>query len=1141
MVLVAITLLIIYFLSHAPTLLSLALSHHSTLSLSSYGQLIYLTILGKGSSLPYIRRDTTFLRFLHSTLVSAPQLVIQLYAILLALSPTSPIFTSPINPPILAALGLCILSLVYAILAFTTNDRLSGKNRHVILPAHIVQSLWYLCVVASRVIALAIFAYSYGYWVFVLVAGHWILMFLFLVVQRTTFCADIELQSSSDGSPPQQLFKRRWSLEIPFYFVAASVYIFTFFSMKHGKSWFLLAPFHLLMFGENVAMGVLFYLDFSHLMYAQVALIIVAGLYPVGMFFMVIYYCLCHPRRTKEWYWVGIPRKISCKDCCCWCCLGNKEGHDPIGFRNRTSVVISGPTLISHNGFLPDNMIPVGVPTSSLTEGVSEAGDGTTRRERNMIVENENNRMATDGRMGRMDQGHIQQHQPRNNELSALAIVSPDSTTNANTDVNYMPQRSLTTPSESLPVFSDAPSQLPSELDTDMESNVMREGGHVDTVIDTPLAGFTPEPFDLHAVHMLQHDGRTKSIESQRADTIDTGIELESDIALTPGTTSMTRPDDMNGHHQFLDIPAKRKNYLSERSKLEQHYFPEERHHQQNNGNQRNRDSGSVTPTLPTPNWSPSPASTSPHSGRVTWGQHTTSDSSPERQRRNITPGTLSSQSHPSPAADRSRRNSNAPRSPKGARAFVVNPQGTGYNVNNQMDQNESQMGFPSGQDNKRNIAPRSPKGARRMMVNQQQLTSTTTATPFSAQQHNSVSGQSPERPNSFYPPSPNRSPARLPRGAHSHGGYPHSSPERGPSVPQHIMPQYSPRHSSGSRTGYPVHKSPPRLPRGASTTSSYPGHQMRDDGYGGGGRHNHDSRWDNWTAQNTQYNAAQAAATQIRVEGASVTSGIGMSSGHGGVGRNSGGQHKELSPAVRSENSVDVDRNRSFKIARTTPKANPYYSPYTPKRHDTDPAPQSYPQLRRTTASGANLERPVNYQNQYPRHSGEYNPRFSMEFNNRSHHSGHGGRMSESYPSPGITRNNGPLMAQRSPHYPRTPHGAAARAPRMIRSPPQKRLKSISPQRSILSYGSGAWPLGEGGARGVAMGGSTASATSSRPNSLHSTSALPPLQHHHPAAAARYSDGASAMVWGSQWSTRSTRMNPVLHVPRSSTHESAV
>ena len=947
-------------------------------------------------------------------------------------------------------------------------------------------------------------------------------MFLFLVIQRTTFCADIELQPTDDGNSPQRTFKRRWSLEIPFYFVAATVYIFTFFNMKHGRTWYLLTPFHLLMFAENVAMGVLFYLSNPSLMYAKVALTVVAGLYPVGMFFMVIYYCLCHPSRTEDWYWAGIPRRISCSTLCCFCCSSDKRGGGGEalnGFQNRTSVSISGPTLVSHNGFLPDNMIPVGVPRSPLPEGISEAVDAGPTHVRNAMPGVGPDRIAA----------RLTQRQEPRNQISSLAIVSPDST---NENVQDMDPRSLTTPTESNPVFSDVPSQfLASELDTDVDSNVIR-AENVDTVIDTPLAGFTPEPFDMSAVHMLQRNGRMKSVESQRADTNDTGIDVESDVLLTPGTTSVNRQEDLGQHH-FLDIPAKRRNYMSERSKLEQHYFPEEQRRQQT------RDSGSVTPTLPTPNWSVSPASNSPHSGRVIWGNHT-SDSSPEHQRRNVTPGTISSQSQQSP--DRSRKGNNALRSPKGARAFAINAQGTDHHMNQQHQTTEGQSGYPQSGHEKKQIAPRSPKGARRLMISTQQSTTSTASAPVHSHNHHyphhhHQQRQISERQIAYYPPSPHRSPTRQPRGAQ---GYPSSSPERtlgnnnstrsGVGMPQHMVPQYGP--TTANSQGYPAHRSPARLPRSVSgyqhQNSEGSVHMRSHEATG----INRESHWDSWTAQNTHINAAQAAATShLRVEGGATGGGAG---GRGGM------LHKEMSPSSKSDNVVDVERNRSFNVPRRAQNVNPYYSPYTPKRPSADSAPQSsnYPPLRRTPGGSTSSQpRQINYQQQYPRYSGEYNPRLSVEVENRLHvHAPGQGRISESYPSPGVARNSAPMI-QMPPLYPRTPQGAAARAPRMARSP-DKRLKSMSPQRSILSYGSGAGGGGgwEGGARGGAMG--------SRPNSLHSNSSAFTPHQRHLLPAARHSDGASAVMWGNvQWGgRRSPRLNtPVLHVPRSSTHESAV
>ena len=959
-------------------------------------------------------------------------------------------------------------------------------------------------------------------------------MFLFLLVQRTSFCADVEELPSEDGGRSKQTIKRRWSLEIPFHFVAATVYVFTFFNMKHGKTWYLLAPYHVLMFAENVAMGVLFYVQFSHLMYAQAALTVVASLYPVGMFFMVIYFCLCHPERTEDWYWVGVPRSVSCcgSSCCCRC-LTAKQGQDSIGFRNRTSVIISGPTLISHNGFLPDNMIPAGVPSSPPPQDIGEVVDGDGSRQRNV-----RGGTGTDGRIGN---GHHHGQDARN-PLSSLATTSPDS---AHGNVG---PRSLTTPTESNrsnPVFSDVNSQfLPSELDTDVDSNmVLGEGANIDTVIDSPLVGFTPEPFDLHAVQMLQHNGRMKSVESQKADTNDTGIDVESDAVLTPGTAG--KVEDSTGHHRFPDIPAKKKNYLTERSKLEQHYFPEEKH-------QRNRDSGSITPTLPTPNWSQSPASTSPHSGRATWGQRM-SDSSPERHRRNVTPGTVSSQSQQSPA--RLRRGPNAPRSPKGAKAFTINQAPAG-STNYQSDSSEGWSGYPSSGHDRRRVAPRSPKGAKRLMITPQLSVSSSASAQFSATQQQQPfagnPGQVSERQMPYYPPSPHRSPARQPRGAGGHT-YHHSSPERKANInvpvvgamPQHVVPKYT--ITTSNNQSYPAHRSPVRVPAAAGVAPNY--HQSLSSGEASGHSHTMNNageelQWDSWTAENTHINAAQAATTtHLRVEGS-------------GVGRGGSLLHKEMSPSARSESAAaEVERNRSFNVPRKTLNVNPYYSPHIPKRSNVDAELQgsNYPQLRRAAGRDSNGSLGVHtsgFQHQYPRYSGEYNPRFSTELDNRLHvPGGHQGRISESYPSPAVTaRHSGPPVVHRSPRYPRTPQGVSGRAPRMARSPPDKRLKSMSPQRSIISYGSGVsgggWPVGEGGARGGAS-------ISSRPNSVHSGSAFSP-QHRRlqqPGGATRHSDGASAVAWvgpNMHWPTavggrRSPRMNPVLHVPQSSAHESVV
>ena len=441
-------------------------------------------------------------------------------------------------------------------------------------------------------------------------------------------------------------------------------------------------------------------------------------------------------------------------------------------------------------------------------------------------------------------------------------------------------------------------------------------------------------------------------------------------------------------------------------------------------------------------------------------------------------------------------------------------------------------------------------------MISAQHSTSSTASAPCSAQQpqhqqheriQHSLSGQSSERGSGFYPPSPHRSPARLPRGSqvyHPHSspertrGYPHSSPERAHprggggvgSIPPHMVPQ-----RAASYQGHPAHRSPVRLPRGTSVPGYPTQGQETSNGVGVSGRQQHyaELEWDSWTAENTHINAAQAVATtQLRKDG---------SIGSGGSGAHATTttarlHSKEASPSSRSETSAEVDRQRSFMVERRAPKANPYYSPYAPRRMDTDAQQtnSSNPQLRRMAISNPmNQSHQMNYLHQYPRHSGEFNPSFAAELDNSNKTHLHPGewRMAESYPMPGRVVPH--AMAQMSPRYPRTLQGAVGNAPRMARSPPEKRLKSSSPQRSLLSYSG----VGGGG------GGATGGGSTSRPNSLHSnSSAFAP----HPQPAIRHSDGASAVAWASpnnaQWSgRRSPRMTPVLHVPRSSAHESAV
>ena len=658
--------------------------------------------------------------------------------------------TSTYYIPVLSALGINILSVLYGTLSFATSDRVSGKNRRVILPAHITQVLWYLCLITSRLVALALLAYLHDYYVFALVGGHWILMFFFLLIQRTTFCADIERQN--DG---ELKFTRRLCLEIPFDLVAAAIYVFVYFNPKRGRTRYWAGIFHLLMLVENAAIGVLFFkrTEYPDIRFFPLsAMIFVIGLYFVGLSFMLCYYLFYHPKKTGNCYWVGCPRECHC------CCSQNEELIIPKPYQNRnsTSVIISDPTLVSHNGFVPKNLLPVGprsaeienqkesIPHSQsvrLPNGHTNRSNDHVTRSRRSMTEIETRRRIDNGNTTQITQFNSRARQSQDLIVSPSLSVSPPSHTNT-------AQRAT---GSNLAYSSDNIQSYHVQSDTDVSSCMVET---MDTVIDTPIPGFTPEIVDTPAHVSMQTritsqgsvaggGGRGLDTESQRTYTNDTGIDVDSDLQLTQGTLGGEVELELAGieggsdlHFQlhgkddqfrlpvFVDIPVKHKNY---RSGLEKHYFPDEKDGKESlETTHQNRDS--VTPTLPTPTYSPSPPSLTPGSNQVKWGQQgkgsdeVFSPSSPQHANRDVNLGVISYGSQPSPERQRK-----SPRSPIGARSFQVNAD-EAETSSQQSSQNHS-IGPRAG-------TPRSPKGARHLLIQQPVPTTTTPDSKVANIQH---------------------------------------------------------------------------------------------------------------------------------------------------------------------------------------------------------------------------------------------------------------------------------------------------------------------------------------------------------------------------------------------------------------------
>ena len=848
-------------------------------------------------------------------------------------------------------------------------------------------------------------------------------MFVFLLTQRTTFCADVIREN-----PTEVRIKRHWCLEIPFLFVASTMYIFTYFNFRRGKTRFWMLFFHLLMYAEIATMSALFYINYmtgQYYVFSLTALTLTLGLYPVGVLFMLTYYLFFHPEKTEDWYWIGIPK---------WRDRSRDSRGDIVGngFRNRMSndngrVVISSPTLVAHNGFIPQSMLPGGLPTSSGDESrmatdpemiISQSRvDAYKRREnRNRLVED----WVTPRTSGHRDL------------VTSLTMVSPNSTRNS----GLLP---ATTPTESLPALSDLQSQFgPSDMDTENDSRVSPQLSGGDTVIDTPLFGTTPDPVQQSRIK-TNSTGDPMSLGTLRSqtNTVDTGIDMEADkingahdlhndhgvsteqnpLKQNGGSGSSIEHEDMSlsiDTSQFKDIPAKRQGYIGKKSSLESHYFPEK------NGKQSRE---SLTPTLPTPTWGQSSTSPyhSPGSNRAMLGQNSSGESgelyqpkvrstmfSNRDQQHHVLPLTMST-------PERTRRN-NAPRSPKGARAFTIVPESDGKSqalVKTPVNHSASYPGQPTQStpsavgaqthtSSQRLRAPRSPKGAKRMLIIQPESSKPNKTSPGAralVDRYPSINSSTHPAIVPINQPNSARSPERLPKGVSNYQRQPSSKGVAMAKAPDglhnpHLQMAYSPHVQASIR-------SPERQQKGVRNYKREgPSFQQRQ--YIQQQQQNR-SRWDKWAAEQEEKRRQTNNTLQL-----------------------------STGDSLSNKSGAGLQRKHSFTSSYGSGAAKSSQSSYSPK-HRAEKT-RSYP-LQQDRLSGVVQMNCEEFDHLSP-------TSVMLSSNPTSQH--------ENLTDGSSSLPEGASIAPQS--YPRAPQGARGSGPKMAWSPPHKDRIKKSPQRSVHS-----------------------------------------------------------------------------------------
>lgn len=261
-------------------------------------------------------RDISFLRLIESFLESAPQLVLQLYLLVVhneavlwyrIVTPISIIFS-------IASLALAVGDYISAAKDIDHYDPHPNAEKRPRLswPGYLTIITWHLFMIIARGLAFSLFATVYGAYVFLIVGLHYLAMVYWMYWQHAHVfkhkpedfadqfaCSPKQLSWRKCLFPCQQRLCANYGIE----FIAAAFNVFFHFKIRDGGAVVTLIPFYLLSFVENAIMILLWYFgrDYSvTIWYGVPALVTVFCGFTVGLVLLVCYYLCCQPSRKKS-------------------------------------------------------------------------------------------------------------------------------------------------------------------------------------------------------------------------------------------------------------------------------------------------------------------------------------------------------------------------------------------------------------------------------------------------------------------------------------------------------------------------------------------------------------------------------------------------------------------------------------------------------------------------------------------------------------------------------------------------------------------------------------------------------------------------------------------------------------------------
>ena len=223
-------------------------------------------------------RDAHMLMLIQTVLHCCSQCVVQLYII------ADDDRDSTYIPVTILCAAINFTAVVWTVFIYILYNMFKASDINLL--SKFVIFTWHMCIIVSRILALAFFAVAYHAFVFLPFGVHWILWSVILFFLSTDFCPDITVQ------PPK---KRRY-LELPYDTVIAYMLLFFYFNAKKGRTWCTVTIYHVLTFIETLILSVTFYVEKPNKWYSLLILCATILLFLIGAALILLYYVMLHPK-----------------------------------------------------------------------------------------------------------------------------------------------------------------------------------------------------------------------------------------------------------------------------------------------------------------------------------------------------------------------------------------------------------------------------------------------------------------------------------------------------------------------------------------------------------------------------------------------------------------------------------------------------------------------------------------------------------------------------------------------------------------------------------------------------------------------------------------------------------------------------